>query len=213
MQSDPVSGANILPKMQIERRPRSTIQNLKSGALSLGAVLVVMWVVEIVNLVFFGGGLYVYGIRPRSIDGLDGMILAPFLHAGVVHLAYNSIPFVLFGSLALLDGLRKFVVTTLLSVLGSGLGIWLLGAPDVFYIGASGVIFGYMGYLLLRGYFNRSVLTFVVAIILTLVYGGALLGILPLMTGAWEGHLFGFLGGAFSAYLFRGGRSGPEAKG
>lgn len=168
----------------------------------MGALLV-MWVVEIVDLALFGGSLYVHGIRPRSIGGLDGVILAPFLHGGIVHLAYNSIPLVLFGCLVSLDGLRHLAATTLLSLLASGLGTWLVGAPDWTYIGASGVIFGYMGYLLLRGYFNRSVRTFVIAIVLALVYGGALLSILPLMTGSWEPHLFGFLGGAFSAYLLR----------
>lgn len=196
--------------METERRAGTVIRDAKVGVLSLGAALVVMWAVEIVNLVFFGGRLYVYGILPRSVDGLNGVILAPFLHGGVVHLAYNSVPFVLFGSLVSLDGLRRFAVTTLLSLLGSGLGVWLLGAPGVFYVGASGMVFGYMGYLLLRGYFDRSVLTLVVAIVLALVYGGALLGILPLMTGSWEPHLFGFLGGAYASYLFRGRGYGPE---
>lgn len=202
--------ASITFGMEIRRNHRNArIPDAKVGVLSLCSVLAVMWIVEIANLVFFGGGLYVYGILPRSLGGLDGIVLAPFLHNGVVHLAYNSIPFVLFGSLVWPDGPRKFVVTTLLSLLGSGLGVWLLGAPDVFYVGASGVIFGYMGYLLLRGYFDRSVLTFAIAIVLSLVYGGALLGILPLMTGSWAPHLFGFLGGAYAAYLFRGQRPVP----
>lgn len=203
-----IPGVSITLGMEIERKTGTAIRSAKVGILSLGVILVLMWVVQVLDLMLFGGGLYVYGILPRSVDGLDGIILAPFLHAGVVHLAYNSIPFVLFGSLVWLDGPRKFVVTTLLSLLGSGLGVWLLGAPDVFYVVASGVIFGHMGYLLLRGYFDRSVRTFVVAIILVLVYGGALLGILPLMTGSWEPHLFGFLGGAYAAYLFRGRGSG-----
>lgn len=176
----------------------------KLGVGFLVGALLVMWVVEIVDLVLLGGSLYVHGIRPRSIDGLDGVVLAPFLHAGIVHLAYNSIPLVLFGFLVSLDGPRHLAITTLLSLLASGLGTWLVGAPNSIHIGASGVIFGYMGYLLLRGYFHRSVRTFVIAIILALVYGGALLGIVPLMTGnSWEMHLFGFLGGAFSAYLLR----------
>ena len=189
--------------MEIERRAGTAVQRARVGVLSLGAVLALMWVVEIVNLVFFGGELYVHGILPRSVDGLGGIFLSPFLHTGVVHLAYNSIPLVLFGSLVWLDNPRKFAVATLLSLLGSGLGVWMFGAPGVFYVGASGVIFGYMGYLLLRGYFDRSVLTFAIAVVLALVYGGALLGILPLMTGSWQPHLFGFLGGAYSAYLLR----------
>ena len=83
----------------MERRAGTTNRGAKIGILSVSAALVAMWVVEIMNLVFFGGGLYVYGILPRSVDGLDGVVLAPFLHASIVHLAYNTIPFVVFGFL------------------------------------------------------------------------------------------------------------------
>jgi len=194
----------------------SSYANLKVGAVFLGIVLLIMWLLEIVDLLVFGGALDSFGIRPRSLDGLDGVLLAPFLHGGLAHLANNSVPFVLLGVLTFLGGLRNFVVTTVLSLLAGGLGVWLLGAPNSVHIGMSGLIFGYLGYLLLRGYFHRSAGAIVVSVVLLVLYGGTLWGLLPVQAGvSWTGHLFGFLGGAFSAYLLRPRRSayglGPDA--
>ncbi len=188
---------------------RSNTVGLKTGAVLLGGALLAMWLLELADLLFFGGALDAYGIRPRSADGLDGIVLSPFLHGGLAHLANNSVPFVVFGLLVFLGGLRKFAVTTVLSALISGLGVWLVGAPNTVHIGASGVVFGYLGYLLLRGYFSRSVGAILLSLLLVVLYGGALWGLLPLQTGvSWSAHLFGFLGGTLSAYLLR--RRGPK---
>ena len=100
---------------------------LKTGAVLLGGALLVMWLLELADLLFFGGALDAYGIRPRSADGLDGIVLSPFLHGGLAHLANNSVPLVVFGLLVFLGGLRNFAVTTVLSVLVGGLGVWLVG--------------------------------------------------------------------------------------
>ena len=183
--------------------------SLKTGGVLLGLALLAMWVLELADLVLLGGALDAYGIEPRSLDGLDGVFLAPFLHGGLAHLANNSIPFVVLGLLVFWGGLRAFAVTTVLSVLVSGTGVWLVGAPNTVHIGASGLIFGYFGYLLLRGYFSRSVGAILLAGLLVVLYGGALLGLLPLQTGvSWTAHLFGFLGGTLSAYLLH--RRGPR---
>lgn len=184
----------------------------KSGVVLIGGALLAMWVLELADLLLLGGALDAYGIRPRSVDGLDGIFLSPFLHGGLAHLANNSIPFLVFGLLVFLNGLRSFVVTTLLSLLVGGLGVWLVGAPDTVHIGASGVVFGYLGYLLLRGYFSRSVGAILLSLLLVVLYGGALWGLLPIQTGvSWTAHLFGFLGGALSAYLLR--RRGSRSEG
>ena len=183
---------------------KSQHTNLKVGVVLLGAVFLIMWSLEIVDLLFLGGALDSFGIRPRSLDGLDGILLAPFLHGGLAHLANNSIPFLLFGALTFMGGLRAFLVATLLSLLSSGLGVWFLGAEGSIHVGISGLIFGYLGYLLLRGYFDRSVGAILVSLLLLFLYGGTLWGLLPFQVGvSWTGHLFGFLGGAFAAYLLR----------
>lgn len=191
-------------------KSRSNLAGPKTGAVVLGGALLVMWVLEVADLLFFGGALDAYGIRPRSADGLDGIFLSPFLHGGLVHLANNSVPFAVLGVLVLLSGLRRFVVTTLLSLLVGGLGVWLVGMPNTVHIGASGVVFGYLGYLLLRGYFSRSAGAILLSLLLVVLYGGVLWGLLPLQAGiSWSAHLFGFLGGGLSAYLLdRRGRRG-----
>ena len=190
--------------------PRGSVgRGLRLRAGLLGGALLILWALELADLLLFRGALDANGIRPRSLDGLDGVLFAPFLHGGISHLASNSVPFVVFGLLVFLGGLRQFVVTTALSVLASGLGVWLVGAPGTVHVGASGVIFGYLGYLLLRGYFSQSAGAVLLSLTLALVYGGALWGVLPLQAGiSWEAHLFGFLGGVLSAYLLR--RREPE---
>lgn len=181
---------------------RSIGGGFKLGAWLLGGALLAMWLLEVADLLLFGGALDAYGIRPRSVDGLDGVVLAPLLHGDLAHLANNSVPFVVLGLLVFLNGLRNFAVTTVLSVLLSGLGVWLVGAPNTVHVGASGLVFGYFGYLLLRGYFTRSAGAILLSLLLIVLYGGALWGLLPLQTGiSWTAHLFGFLGGALSAYL------------
>lgn len=190
-------------------RTGSIGRGFKLPAVLLGGALLAMWLLELADVVFFGGALDAYGIEPRSVNGLDGVVLAPLLHGGLAHLANNSVPFVVLGLLVFWGGLRSFAVTTVLSVLVSGLGVWLVGAPNTVHIGASGLVFGYFGYLLLRGYFSRSVGAILLSLLLVVVYGGALLGLLPLQTGvSWTAHLFGFLGGALSAYLLH--RRGPR---
>ena len=185
-------------------KSRSNSVGLKTGLVLVGGALLAMWVLELADLLFFGGALDAYGIRPRSADGIDGIFLSPFLHGGLAHLANNSVPFVVLGLLVFLNGLRNFVVTTLLSLFVGGLGVWLVGAPNTVHIGASGVVFGYLGYLLLRGYFSRSAGAILLSLLLVILYGGALGGLLPLQTGvSWTAHLFGFLGGTLSAYLLR----------
>lgn len=170
-------------------------------AVLLGGALLAMWVLEVADL-FLGGGLDAYGIQPRTVDGLYGIALAPLLHSSTVHLASNTVPFLVFGSLVLMHEVRDFVVTTLLSLLISGLGVWLLGSATTLPVGASGVIFGYLGYLLLRGYFRRSLGSLLLSLLLAFLYGWALWSLLPLQAGvSWEGHLFGFIGGGLSAYL------------
>lgn len=180
---------------------RSIKRDLKIQAGTLFGLLAAMWVAEIVDVVAFAHGLDAFGIRPRDVDSLPGIFAAPFLHGNFAHLIGNTVPFLLFGWLVLLHGGRDFVVVSLLAMLIGGLGTWLIGAPGV-HIGASGVIFGYFGYLLLRGWYRRSVGSILLSLGLGVVYGGLLFGVLPGQAGiSWEGHLFGFLGGALAARI------------
>jgi membrane associated rhomboid family serine protease len=173
---------------------------LKLHAWLLGSMVAVMWVLEIVDQGVLGGALDAYGIHPRQVDGLAGIAFAPFLHLGFAHLASNTVPFLIFGWLILLHAVRDFVLVTLLAIVVGGVGTWAIGAPGV-HIGASGVVFGYFGFLLLRGWFRRSIGSILLSLAVGAAYGGLIFGVLPGQAGiSWEGHLFGFAGGALGAY-------------
>lgn len=176
-------------------RARSIGRAIKDHLLLLFGLLGVMWAAEILDVLPFVH-LDRYGIHPRETSGLVGIVTAPFLHADFAHLALNSVPFIVLGGTVLLSGVRVFWVVTILVTLGGGLGVWLFGPSLTNHIGASGLIFGYLGFLLARGVFEKSFSSFLVAVVILIGYGGLLWGVLPGKEGvSWQGHLFGFLAG------------------
>jgi membrane associated rhomboid family serine protease len=171
-------------------------------ALILGLCVALAWGVELVDQVVFRGSLDRYGIQPRTVTGLWGILAAPVLHAGWLHVAANTLPFVVLGWLVMLRRTSDFLVVTVLAVVIGGLGVWVFGAGNSVHVGASGLIFGYLGYLLARGFFERSVWAVVLGLVALVLYGGVLWGVLPGQPGiSWEGHLFGFFGGVVAARL------------
>lgn len=185
-----------------ERNTQTVADHLKSQLLILGTVLATMWALELLDVIFFGQALNAYGIWPRRLIGLWGILFMPFLHGGLAHLAANTLPFLVLGWLVMLPRLRDFWAVTIITMLAGGALLWLLGASRAVYIGASGLIFGYFGFLLMRGFFERSIRAIVIAVLVAAVYGGLIWGIVPQRPGvSWEAHLFGLLAGAFAAYL------------
>lgn len=183
----------------IRTETQALARELKTQGTILGGLAITMWVLELVDILVFRQSLNLYGIIPRHIIGLRGILFAPFLHGGLGHLIANTIPFLVLGWFVMLQETSDFFVVTAITMLVSGLGVWVLGAPGP-HIGASGVIFGYIGFLLARGYFERNFPSILLALIVGFFYGGALWGILPSVPGiSWEGHLFGFVGGVLAA--------------
>ena len=184
----------------------------------LGGLVGLLWVVELVDAVVFGGGLDQLGIRPRTADGLRGILVAPFLHGGFPHLIANTVPLLVLGWLVMLRDAWHFVAVLVVTTLVGGLGVWALGRPGSVHIGASLWIFGLLGYLLAAGWFERRLGTILLSIFAFALYGGALWGVLPGENGvSWESHLFGFLGGVLSARWLVGrsrrrGRRGPRRR-
>jgi membrane associated rhomboid family serine protease len=175
---------------------------LVQHAVILGGLLLCLWLVEIADRLFWHGRLDGLGIYPRSWRGLGQIWISPFLHYGFGHLFANSIPLLVLGWLVMVRSLPEFVIVSLVAVLVSGLGIWLFGQSNTVHIGASGVIFGYLGFLLLRGYFEHSAAAVFLALAAGFLYGGMMWGVLPGQPGiSWLGHLFGFVGGGLAAYL------------
>ena len=137
------------------------------------------------------------GIVPRSLDGLDGILWAPLLHGGFAHLVANTLPFVVFGFLVLANGIGRFVLVTAVIWVLAGLGVWLTAPYGSVTVGMSGVIFGWLTYLLVRGFFARSGTQILLAVVVFFLWGGILLGVLPGQDGvSWQGHLFGALAGS-----------------
>ena len=195
-------------QLQIDRVPSSTARVtsvtgvLKTQALVLAGTLAVFWAVFVVNSLL-GGSLLRLGVIPRTTVGLRGILFAPFLHASLNHVVANSIPFVALGWMVMLRDERHFLPVTLAGMLGSGLMAWLLGAPDTVHIGASGVIFGYLGFLMLSGWYTRSFGSILLSLIVTALWGSLVLGVLPGETGvSWQSHIGGFLGGVLAARGF-----------
>ena len=165
------------------------------------ALLAVLWLLEAVDQLS-GERLDLYGIRAREIDGLGGIATAPFLHAGWDHLISNSLPFWVLGFLVLLGGLARWVLSSLISIVGSGLAAWALTPADTIIVGASGLVFGWLTYVLARGLWSRSVAQIAVAVAVLVVYGGLIWGVLPGAAGvSWQAHLGGAVGGVVAAWL------------
>jgi len=169
----------------------------------LGGTLALMWAVFFATTLF-GHALLSLGVIPRTMIGLRGIIFAPFLHGSLAHIMANSIPFVVLGWLVMLRDARHFFPVTVLAMLGSGLMAWLIGAPGSIHIGASGVIFGYLGFLILSGWFARSFSSILLSLLVTALWGGMVLGVMPGQSGiSWQAHLGGFLGGVLAAAMFK----------
>ncbi len=180
----------------------SLVEDVKVPFLILVGSLSVFWVAEIIDVVLPFWGLDQYGIRPRTERGLWGILASPFLHGGFDHLIGNSVPFLILGWLTMFRERWHFALVTVMAMLLGGLGVWTFGATGSVHIGASGVIFGYLGFLLLSGFFERRFGAILVSLGVGVAHGGLVWGVLPSRPGiSWEGHLFGFLAGILAAYV------------
>jgi membrane associated rhomboid family serine protease len=178
-------------------------------AVPVAVMLAIMWVEEIID-VPLNGRLDRFGIRPRHLSGLDGILFSPFLHNGFRHLIANTIPFAVLGLIIALGGASRFAMVTVIVGLIGGLGTWLTGSYFSVHVGASGLVFGYLTYLVARGFFDRKVGFILGGVVVMLLYGGVLWGLLPSPGVSWQGHLFGALGGVAAAALLH--RKSPAAK-
>jgi membrane associated rhomboid family serine protease len=167
----------------------------------VAAMAALMWVVEVVDQVA-GGRLDSGGIEPRELDGLDGIVWAPFLHGGFDHLIGNTIPFLLLGFAIALSGVARVILVTVIVAVVGGFGTWLVAPANTVHIGASGIVFGYAGYLIARGAFTRSARQILLGLVVLAVWGATLLqGLAPEDGISWQGHLFGAIGGILAAWL------------
>lgn len=173
----------------------------RPALVALVALVGVMWVSETVDVVL-DGRLDSLGIEPRQVDGLSGVVLAPFLHGGFGHLISNTVPFLLLGAAVAMSGLARLLAVTAVVTVVGGLATWLLAPGGTVHIGASGVVFGYAAYLIARGVFDRRLRSIAVGVLVAVVYGTTLLfGFVPRPGVSWQAHLFGALAGVLAARL------------
>lgn len=185
---------------------RDAVANWFDYARYLIYLVLIAWIVSVINFSILGGTLSQLGVRPRTLSGLGGVVFAPFLHGSWGHLEGNTIAFLTYGGLILLQDPTNFLPVTATVALTSGLGTWLFGR-DAVHIGASGVTFGYLGFLLFLAVFDRSIPTVLLLVFVAFFYSNRLWGLLPIYKGvSWEEHVFGFLGGIYAA------RSLPQIK-
>jgi membrane associated rhomboid family serine protease len=175
----------------------------RAAALMVGW-LALLWLLVGIDAILDHRLLQSGGIHARQLGSLPDILTAPFLHANVEHIAANSTGLLGLGLLAALTGIRRFLAVTLVIAVVSGFGAWLLDPAGTVGVGASGLVFGYLGYLLLRGFVDRRPVDVLLTVAVALGWGYLLFGIVsggP--TVSWQAHLFGFLGGLLAAWLFR----------
>jgi membrane associated rhomboid family serine protease len=176
----------------------------KAAAKLMAGWLALLWILEVID-VASGNALDDFGIMPRSVPELIDVVPASFIHFGFGHVAANSVPLLVLGFLAALGGLRRFVAVCALIIVADGLGVWLISPDNTNTAGASGVVFGLFGFLVVSGFVERRLLGVAAGVLVAAIWGGAILGgIAPTETGiSWQGHLIGLVTGVVSAFLFR----------
>ncbi|MBF6090630.1 rhomboid family intramembrane serine protease [Nocardia cyriacigeorgica] len=187
------------------------------------STLLAVWAQAAVIVLGFTASLYVIegfdavagvdldqaGIEPRQIDGLTGILYAPVLHGGWAHLIGNTLPVLVLGFLALVSGIARGLAATAIIWVVAGVGTWLTGGSGTVHLGASALVFGWLTFIILRGWFGRHVGQIIIGLIVLAVYGSLLWGVLPGQPGiSWQGHLFGAVGGVLAAWML----SGDERK-
>ena len=169
------------------------------------AGLLVLWAVELANAASARELAQAGGIRPRDPGSLIDIATSPFLHSSLEHLAGNAVALFSLGFIAALAGLKRFALVTLTVIVVGGFGVWLFSPANTVSVGASGLVFGYFGYLLVRGLVDRRPVDLVVSIGVALSYGYVMWNSVGFGTTgiSWQGHVSGFVGGVVAALLFR----------
>src|SRR4029079_15280586 len=209
-----LSGPGYTTEPKPKKRPAWVV-----GGVTIVSFVVLLYVIELFDSLS-NHRLDENGIRPLETDGLMGIVFAPLLHSNWDHLIANTIPALILGFLMTLAGMSRFIFATAIVWIVGGLGTWLIGnigmhcpyvgaSCEANHIGASGLIFGWLAFLIVFGFFTRKVWEIVVGIVVLFVYGSRLPGFLPGTPGvSWQGHLCGAIAGVVAAYLL----SGPERK-
>jgi membrane associated rhomboid family serine protease len=192
------------------KAPEIDVAEAKKAFFLMVGFIGLIWLLQIVNWAGHYRLDHYYGILPRDIGRLPDIFSAPFLHFSWDHIEGNSGPLFVFGLLAAYRGVKKFLGVTLIVAVTSGLAVWLFQGGNELTVGASGLIFGYFGYVLSRGLFDRNLIDVLTALVMALSYAYILTVAIPGAPGvSWIGHLGGLIGGIASGWIFRTRRTVP----
>jgi membrane associated rhomboid family serine protease len=191
--------------------PEDVLAKARTAFFVMVGVLALLWAIQIINVVDSYHLTFSYGIRPRDIGTLPYILTAPFLHFSWTHIEGNSGPLFIFGFLAAYRGIGKFATVTLIVVLTSGFAAWFFESPGSVGAGASGVVFGYLGYILVRGLFDRHGLDVLIGAVMALCFAYQFSVLLPHQGIGWQAHIGGVVGGVVGGWLLRDRRSARAA--
>ena len=178
------------------------VNNIKDAVANVLGLLTIIWILQLVN-VALRYKLCEFGIWPRTPAGLAGIVISPFVHYGFEHLLTNTVPLFVLGILIAMSNPRLFNKVTVVVVLAGGFGVWLFARP-AYHVGASGLIFGYFGFLAARGWYERGIVPVLITIGVIFIYGGMIWGVFPVVPYiSWESHLFGMVAGIIAARSFK----------
>ncbi len=182
--------------------PRIDPRSWSGALIAMCAFAALLWVIEIIDALD-DYRLNRFGIRPRELSGLWGVLAAPFLHADYAHMASNTLPVILIGWVVMLSGLRTWAIVSGIIIVLGGLLTWLVGPSHTVIIGVSGLVFGWLGYLLARALFSRRLKWILVAIAVLFFFGTLLFGLFPTLNSdvSWQAHVCGFAAGVVAGGL------------
>jgi len=181
-----------------------TLRKFRDAVIVMVAFVAVLWALQVVN---WADGYRLdseFGILPDHLSRLPDILTAPFLHFSWQHIEGNTVPLFVLGVLAAYRSIGRFLIVSLIIAVTSGLAVWLFQSSNELTVGASGLIFGYFGYVLVRGFFDRSIIDVVVGLVAGVLYWTILEVAIPGTPGvSWIGHVGGLVGGVLAAWLVR----------
>ena len=183
--------------------PQEVLANARRALFVMVGILAVLWAIQIANVADGYHLTQAYGINARDISSLPHVLTAPFLHVSWSHIEGNSGPLFIFGFLAAYRGLAKFAAVSVIVILTSGFAAWFFESSGVVGVGASGVVFGYFGYIMVRGLFDRHLIDVLIGAVMALCFAYQFTVLLPHQGIGWQAHIGGLLGGIAAGWLLR----------
>ncbi len=181
----------------------SALAEARKALFVMVAFLAILWLVQVINVLDHYQLTFNYGIRAHDLASLPDIASAPFLHVSWTHIESNSGPLFIFGFLAAYRGVVRFLGLTALVIIGSGLAAWIFGATGSIGVGASGVVFGYLGYIMVRGFFDRHGIDIMIGAVMALCFAYQFTVLLPHTGIGWQAHIGGLAAGVVGGWIFR----------